>query len=85
MNGSLEPSVQRFPTLCRTCVYLRFLAPPLGRDDEPRLLGGTRSGHSEDPCRHCSCNPRLSLFYASIGRTRRLNTTPRLVRVQREF
>ena len=60
------------PSLCRTCVYLRYVNPVIGREDMPRLRGVYRKGHSEEPCDLCSWNPRFHVFYVSRITVRQL-------------
>jgi hypothetical protein len=86
MTGDLSPAEMKLPRLCRTCVYHRFVAPPIGIEDMPRLRGVRRNGHSEPPCTLCSCNPHYKLLYCSDGGTRRLRELGQttLVRIPEE-
>jgi hypothetical protein len=69
INGLCLPTADAKPSLCRTCIYNRFI----GRDDEPRILGSVVfKPKSEEPCVKCSANPFYRLYYASRRRVRRL-------------
>ena len=72
VNGDCFPVLKNKPSLCRTCIYWRFLNRPIGFDDEPRLRGPYLRGRAEEPCVKCSANPSYSLFFASRGKARRL-------------